>query len=422
MSELVDATRGPRWAVGGRDWLFTISIVAALVGAAFSFWLLYDSTGDFGQIDYRIYSGSAGRYTSGQSIYSYVDPEYHLSATYPPFGLLVFVPISYLNIRVAEVLWLLANVACLVAIARLVCTHMLRVSERTRMLVCLVGPSLAIPTAMMWANFQLGQVNLWIWLAIVADLILIRRNKRFGGVLIGLATAMKLTPAVFIVFLLAAREWKPAARAAAAAATATGVAWALAPSDSRLYWTELLFDTSRIGALGDPRNNSIRFVTTLLPVGDHLQVLLWLAVAAFVVPLGIRRATLAWRGGQDLYAMVIVGCVGALASPISWNHHLIFLLLALLLLPEPGWPRRKQIVVLAAGWVFLVDPVMFGVSAVSSVLRCLAMVAIIAGLALCPTSWLESISQRDRSRADGDSPDRLRASGAQPPRQPDPRA
>jgi alpha-1,2-mannosyltransferase len=223
--------------------------------------------------------------------------------------------------------------------------------------------------------------------------------------LIGLAAAVKLTPAIFILFLLAIAAWRPAARAVGAFVGLTALAWLIAPADSQLFWTKLLFDTSRIGDVGDRHNNSLRFVLANLPIGTTLQLVLWLALAIVVVVIGLRRAALAWRAGHLLYAMIVVGCVQGLVSPITWQHHLIFLLLALLLLPMPGdalGPRMTwtQLAVLGTGWLFLLDPVAFGVNSVTSALRCLVLLAIVAGLVLRPTSWLETEGWQNRRRSD----------------------
>ncbi len=379
-----------------KDWPLLAASGVAIVGVAVSFWILYDSTGDIGQIDFRIYQGSASGFAHGESLYHYRHPTFGLAATYPPFGPLLFVPTSLVNPRVAEVVWLVANMACIALILWLVCGHMMAIDGRLRRLVCLIGPSLAIPTALMWPDLQLGQVNLWIWLAIVADLILVRRGNRWSGVLIGLATAVKLVPGVFILFLVATRSWRPAVRASGAALGATLLAWMAAPSDSQLYWTTLVFDTSRIGALSDGRNNSLRFLVAQTSLEESTQVILWLLIVALVVPVGMRLAARSWQAGQDVHAMVVVGCVGALASPISWNHHLIFLLFGLMLLPLPErGPRSAQLAILLAGWVFLVDPVMFGVNRASSAVRCLTMMAVVAGFILRPSSWLTTGKTQD---------------------------
>ena len=68
---------------------------------------------------------------------------------------------------------------------------------------------------------------------------------------------MKLVPGLFIVWLLFAGKRAAAGRAVLAAAAATALGWALAPADSRLYWTELIFNSDRIGRVDDPANNSL---------------------------------------------------------------------------------------------------------------------------------------------------------------------
>src|SRR6185503_21371042 len=56
-----------------------------------------------------------------------------------------------------------------------------------------------------------GQVNTLLLTLVAGDMLLgVARGRRWAGVGIGLATAIKLTPGVFILYLLITRRWRPA--------------------------------------------------------------------------------------------------------------------------------------------------------------------------------------------------------------------
>ena len=115
------------------------------------------------------------------------------------------------------------------------------------------------------------------------------RGRRWAGVGIGLATAIKLTPGVFILYLLVTRRWRAAATAIGAAAAATLVAAALFPDQSREFWTSALWDTNRVGILEYVSNQSLRGLLARLPLGA-VESKVWLVLRA-------RRARRSGRGG-----------------------------------------------------------------------------------------------------------------------------
>jgi hypothetical protein len=117
---------------------------------------------------------------------------------------------------------------------------------------------------------------------------------------------------------------------------ATLVAWAVHPSDSSSYWTDVLFDTSRVGALSSGYSNSLRRTLTWLPVANGIQSILWVALCLAIIGVAVWRARVAYDRGNDLGAITVIMCAGLLCSPITWSHHLYFLVLALPLLIGDG--------------------------------------------------------------------------------------
>ena len=153
---------------------------------------------------------------------------------------------------------------------------------------------------------------------------------------VGLAAAVKLTPMVAVLYFAVARRSRAIVTAMATFVGATLVAWALYPSDSNSYWTDVLFDTSRVGGLDSGYNNSLRRVLTWLPFGNGVQSILWVALCVAIIAVAVWRARIAYDRGNDLGALTVVMCAGLLCSPITWSHHLYFLIPALPLLIGDG--------------------------------------------------------------------------------------
>ena len=105
-------------------------------------------------------------------------------------------------------------------------------------------------------TFDFGQINAVLWLLVLVDLLVLR-GGRFAGVGIGVATAVKLVPGIFILYLLVTRRWRAAAVATGTAALVTGGAAALAPRESWVFWTERLLQGEGVGRLDYTFNQSL---------------------------------------------------------------------------------------------------------------------------------------------------------------------
>src|SRR5690606_20963241 len=68
--------------------------------------------------------------------------------------------------------------------------------------------------------------------------------------------------------------------------------------------------------------------------------LLWLSFAALFLALGLSRAVAAHKEGDELAAFTLVGLTAAVVSPISWTHHLVFVLPAIVVLGDAALRRR----------------------------------------------------------------------------------
>ena len=174
------------------------------------------------------------------------------------------------------------------------------------------------------------------------------------GAGVGIAAAIKLTPAIFIVFFLLARRTK-AAFVAAGAFTACGlIGFLVAPRASTLYWEHLSHDTRRVGAPyisnQSPYGTAIRIAEGQGHIGAW-----WIIVPLAFAAIGLTAAAILARRRDWLGATVVTGTTGLLVSPISWAHHWVWILPALVLLVRDG--HRKTA---AAGYLlFAVAPFWF---------------------------------------------------------------
>lgn len=285
--------------------------------------------------DLRVYHGAVDTWIHhGGRLYDYRVPGTTYGFTYPPFAAVLMLPMALVGLRTAIAVGLLLNLAALAVVVRLLTG---RAWRRLGWYGCALGACALALFEPLRDTFSFGQVNLLLLALVLVDGWLLATGRgRLAGAGIGLAAAVKLTPALFIGLLLVARRWRAAAVATVVALAATGFAAAVAPDASRFFWTDALWDTDRVGRLDYVSNQSLQGVLARLGETDRavwaVAVLLTLCVWA----VRARRAVVAedWTA-----AFALTGLTACLVSPITWVHHLVWLLPSFAVLVRAGHPR-----------------------------------------------------------------------------------
>jgi alpha-1,2-mannosyltransferase len=134
---------------------------------------------------------------------------------------------------------------------------------------------------------------------------------------------------------LLTRRFRAALTALATTAVATVLAMLVTPDASREFWTDALWDTDRVGTLSFISNQSLEgFVARLNPTNPSTA--LWAGLVLVALAVWVVRVRSAARSGDDLAGVALTGVVGCLVSPVTWVHHLVWTLPALLLLFDRG--------------------------------------------------------------------------------------
>ena len=207
-------------------------------------------------------------------------------------------------------------------------------------------------------DLQLGQINLVLVLMIVADLVVgvSWRGKRLPrGVLTGLAAALKLTPLIFVPYLLATRQWRAARNMVITFVAATGLMFVVAPSASWLYFTKDAYDVKRVGSELSIGNQTLQAAI----LRAHLSLPHPLVDLALVLMVGggIALAAVAYRRSSPLLGVVLCAATGLMVSPISWNHHYVWIVPVLVwLVAGVDRPARGIVWAAAAALIFMWSP------------------------------------------------------------------
>jgi alpha-1,2-mannosyltransferase len=303
--------------------------------------------------DLRVYDGAAEWWRSGRPLYDYTYGRTQYGFTYPPFAALLMLPMTLLPIEAVAAVHATVNLLVLAGVTWWLVAPLARRHGRP------VGFSVAAAVPVLFVlepvreTIGFGQVNLVLLALVLADVAALRRGSRWAGVGIGLAAALKITPGLFVVYLLLTRRWRAAAVAAVTGAVATGLAFAVAPDTSWRFFTATLWQTDRVGRLDKTSNQSLLGGLARLTDPEQPPRLVWLVLAVAALALVLTRAVRAARAGDDLAGVALTGLAACLVSPIAWSHHLVWLVPALVVLVDvaagspaapgtPSWARSRR--------------------------------------------------------------------------------
>jgi alpha-1,2-mannosyltransferase len=265
-----------------------------------------------------------------------------LPFTYPPFAALLFAAVR----AASFVTWQIGLTVLTIGLLPVVAYLSLGLAGRPAGLAR-AAAAFAIAAVSLWLEpvamtLFFGQINVVLLALVVGDLALPGRAK-VKGIGIGLAAGIKLTPLIFIPYLLCTRRVKAAAVAALTFAVTVGLGFALLPRASAVYWHDQFFRPSKYFHLDDQSLNGVILRLTHAGPDAHGY---WLAAAAVVGITGLATSILASRRGHELLGLVTCAATGLLVSPISWSHHYVYVLPALVL--AVCGPRRLGYRILGA--------------------------------------------------------------------------
>ncbi len=332
--------------------IFTASVTLAVTGVPGT-----SSWGTRTRFDLDVYRLGGQLWQHGYALYAdgsmpFTQDGIWLPFTYPPFAALLFTPLGAISLPVGGVLLSVASALCLLYVT-VVFLRLLHVGNRSNR----IALACWISAVAVWCNpfgmtLSFGQINLILLLLIVVDLFVLGRRGAgrvarectvLRGALVGLASAIKLTPLVFLGVFAAAGRWRAVWTGLATFIVAALIAAAWLPADSRTYWTDTVFHTGRIGVPEGPINQNLNGAWLRL-LGAHNPV----APAAWVISalaVTVLAALALWQtrparafgthpapvdDADALLAACVVSFWGLLVAPTTWAHHWVWALPAVL--------------------------------------------------------------------------------------------
>ena len=289
----------------------------------------------FQMIDMVVYRDEGETVRHSQNLYTMIVPHWKLYATYPPFAALIFVSTTMVPIPVLRALVTCANLALLGTLAWLSFRLVGWPRQRTRPLAVALAVLAGVWLEPVYTTLRYGQINLLIACLVLADLTR-PDHARSKGLLIGVATGLKLTPGVFGIYLLLTGRPRAALVSFAGFAGTVLFGWLALPQASWSFWTDYLYDSHRVGATGIVDNQSLRGALARL-LHEHNPNLSWVLAAGLTAAAGLAVAAWAARSAHclphaDAWGAVCAALTALLVSPISWTHHWVWCVPILVLL------------------------------------------------------------------------------------------
>ena len=367
------AARPPRLVAAARA-VASSPVVAVLGWLALlvpAYWSLVDERGQWlFKLDSFVYYEAVRQWLDGGDLYNwYANPGQHLwPFTYTPLAAWVISPLTWMSYQQTTVLLIVATPLCAAVTAYAVLRRLAVAPRMARSLapwLALIGVIALEPFP---KTMEYAQVNAILMALVAVDLFLVPERSRWRGVLSGLAAAIKLTPAVAILVLLARREWRAAATMAGSAVGLTLLAALAAPAESWEFFTSAMWDPGRAGFADYSGNQNLKgAIARGLP--EAAWNLTWAVCSLLAVVAAwflcrrldrLRGADRAAGGtGQDdglvlSLQISVVMVLGLLISPISWSHHWVWCLPVLMAVAAAAWRWRSTALGVAVAAGFLV--------------------------------------------------------------------
>ncbi|MEV6170138.1 bifunctional glycosyltransferase 87/phosphatase PAP2 family protein [Streptomyces sp. NPDC051954] len=245
-----------------------------------------------------------------------------------PFGGLVLKPLTRSAEQALGWGWTFSTLLLVVALGLVVAGALPKpVTWRASILAAPVAISLLMLSLPVRNAFWSGQTGIIPVLLVLAGCFAVR-GERASGVLIGVAAALQPTVLLFAPLLWFTGRRRAALSTGITFAATTVLAWAAMPHDSYTYWVHHMAGTGLGGAADDLANQSLHGALLRLGLSGPLEIGLFLALGATVAVLGLRRAVRYAQDGQLLLAVAVTGCAAIAVSPTTWQHQLLWVLLA----------------------------------------------------------------------------------------------
>ncbi|MDO4254398.1 MAG: glycosyltransferase 87 family protein [Kocuria sp.] len=290
----------------------------------------------YSPVDFFVYKFTANNIFSGKEIIGVLIEDDLIGSkglpfVYTPGAAVLLSPLAWIGAWPAYYMWTAASAWCFFYISLKAIRWSL---FKPGKLVIFLVLAVTLATNVYMHHIIFGQINVFLAALIIYDLT--RSSARIPvGFYVGIAAAIKLTPAIFILYLFWVKEWSKAGWSLAGAVSLTILGAAFLPRETLQYFSYELFNLSTTvsldGFFTTSGNGSLSGV-----LSRHLgieQGTWWSTVVSLVlIPVFMTISTGWWKSGEKIIGVCLIGILACLVSPVSWTHHWVYLIPASIML------------------------------------------------------------------------------------------
>jgi len=286
-------------------------------------------------IDLQVYVYAVKDMLAGKDIFATTTPFWNLYFIYPPIAAILMTPLAFGPYALWQVVWTGGLVWAQQSVLK-------RCGAPRGWKLGFIGIAVLLAVEPIRTTLGYGQVNTILMALVIADLLPDAPGERRRipqGTLIGLAAAIKLTPALFVIFAFLIGRTRVAITAMISFAVLTGIGAILLFRETLVFFGGLSGGDTRTASPLYTGNQSLLGVFFRLGDSSRVTALVGLAVSVVLAVLGCLVAAHWWRHDEKVFAVAIVGLTTCLASPLSWTHHYVWILPLGMAVLSPGVPR-----------------------------------------------------------------------------------
>jgi alpha-1,2-mannosyltransferase len=265
---------------------------------------------------------------------------------YPPFAYLLLWWLPSMPMVEGDQIWTAVTYLVVIAVSVVLNARALEAigkdwRQRPGLLVAgsAASATLLIISTPMLSQITCGQVSLLVIALPFLDMARVL-PRRFEGIFVGLAAAIKVTPAIFGVYYLVTKQWRQAINSLVSFVFFTGVGALFFPGQTLEYWTKFNSSGQEVDPLL-PYNWGIRSMIARISLDWSAHSWTWASLGVLVLVATLWRARKLYLRGQGMEAMFIVAAVSVVVPPNSLPHYYTWMpMLAIWLAYTSGWVGR----------------------------------------------------------------------------------
>ena len=330
----------------------TFVLQAGLVGAALAIYAIVLSQAGLAHQDFGAYLAAARDIWSGQPLYAaflhhpFPDPTLRPAYIYPPAFALLVAPLGLLSDKIAGLTWLLIGQAALGVALAVILRWWHPPPWAVTAVLCAT-----LTFYPLWVDAVQGQANLLVMLLVTVGIAGIVQGKPRAGAALGAAAALKLTPAILLVWLLLDRRFREAAWMVAGIVAVTAAGALVRFHDTLVFFGQVV-PALASGTAYYANQSLAGFLRRTLTANPYTQpwtVISWTWPLLAAVAVGL---TSWWfwrtRGQSALLRAAAFIPLMPLLSAVTWPHHLVILLpliwLSVIAIAQREWPPAPTLV------------------------------------------------------------------------------